>query len=92
VRALRQDFRERAAGWAVEKLKFLDESGVTLGMTPRYGWAPVGTRVPEGVPTHYRDATPWSMVACIGLHGVHAPWLRNTWAYPCSDWHGMKHT
>lgn len=50
VKGLRQDYRERAADWLSQHLKFLDESGVYLGMTPRYGWAPAGERVHEAVP------------------------------------------
>ncbi len=70
---LRRDFRERAAGWAAARLKFLDESGLYLGMTPTYGWAPAGQRVVDSVPTNY--GTAWTTVACIGLDGVQAPWL-----------------
>jgi transposase len=73
VKGLRADFRERAATWAAEKLKFLDESGVYLGMTRRYGWAPAGERVVDTVPTNY--GTPWTMVATLGVGGVQAPWL-----------------
>ena len=50
MKGLRQDYRKRAADWLSQHLKFLDESGVYLGMTPRYGWAPAGERVHEAVP------------------------------------------
>jgi transposase len=73
VKGLRRDFRERALTWASEKLKFLDEVGVYLGMTPCYGWAPAGKRVVDSTPTNY--GTPWTVVAAIGLSGVQAPWL-----------------
>jgi transposase len=73
VRGLRQAFRERAAGWVAARLKFLDEMGVYLGMTPSYGWAPAGVRVVDHTPTNY--GTAWTTVACIGLGGVQAPWL-----------------
>ena len=73
MKGLRQDFRERALPWAAEKLKFLDESGLYLGMTPSYGWAPAGVRVVDSVPTNY--GTAWTTVACIGRGGVQAPWL-----------------
>ncbi len=71
--ALRQDFRQRATTWLGSKLKFLDEAGVYLGMTPRYGWAPLGERVPDSVPVNYGSA--WTMVAAISPAGVQAPWL-----------------
>lgn len=73
MKGLRQDFRERAAGWLATRLKFLDEMGVYLGMTPTHGWAPAGQRVVDHVPTNY--GTAWTTVACIGLNGVQAPWL-----------------
>lgn len=73
MKGLRKDFWERAVDWLVEHLKFLDESGVYLGMTPRYGWAPAGERVHDAVPTNYGNA--WTMVAAIGMTGLHAPWL-----------------
>jgi transposase len=73
VKGLRQDFRQRAATWAATQLKFLDESGLYLGMTPTYGWAARGERVKDSVPTNY--GTAWTTVACIGLNGVQAPWL-----------------
>jgi transposase len=57
----------------MSKLWFLDESGVYLGMTRRYGWATTNKRVLDSVPTNY--GTAWTMVAMIGLRGVHAPWL-----------------
>ena len=55
---MRQDFRARAAQWACRRLKFLDESGVYLGMTRRYGWATRGRRVHDAVPVNY--GTPWT--------------------------------
>ena len=73
MKGLRQTFRAQAVTWATEQLKFLDESGLYLGMTPSYGWAPAGQRVVDRVPTNY--GTAWTTVACIGLGGVQAPWL-----------------
>lgn len=73
MKGLRQAFQARAVNWLSQHLRFLDESGVYLGMTPRYGWAPAGERVHAGVPTNY--GTAWTMVATIGMTGLHAPWL-----------------
>ena len=56
---MRADFRTRATTWVTNKLWFLDESGVYLGMTPRYGWAVTDKRVHDCVPTNY--GTPWTM-------------------------------
>ncbi len=47
---------------------FLDESGVTTEMTRRYGRAPRGERVAEGVPAgHWRTLT---LLAALTLGGV----------------------
>ncbi len=73
MRGLRRDFRGRAVTWLAGKLKFLDECGLYLGMTPAYGWAPAGRRVVDSVPTNY--GTAWTTLACLGLGGVQAPWL-----------------
>ncbi len=73
MKELRTAFWTRAQDWLGRHLKFLDESGVYLGMTPRYGWAPAGERVLDAVPTNYGSA--WTMVAAIGATGVQAPWL-----------------
>jgi transposase len=70
---MREDFRVRAVTWVMKKLWFLDESGVYLGMTPGYGWAATNRRVRDSVPTNY--GTPWTMIAMIGVRGLHAPWL-----------------
>lgn len=73
MKAMRQDFREHAAQWVCRRLKFLDESGLYLGMTRRYGWATRGQRVHDAVPVNY--GTPWTVVATISFDGVQAPWL-----------------
>ena len=70
---MRQTYRERAVNWLGGKLKFLDEAGVQLGMSRRYGRAAPGIRVPEGVPTNF--GSNWTMVASIGATGLEAPWL-----------------
>lgn len=49
---------------------FLDESGVTTEMTRRYGRAPCGERVAEGVPAgHWRTLT---LLAALTTEGVRA--------------------
>jgi transposase len=57
----------------LSRLKFLDESGVNLGMTRLYGRAAPGERVVEATPgisgAHY------TLVAALSLKGVQAPLL-----------------
>ncbi len=57
----------------LEHLKFLDESGVNLGLTRLYGRAAPGERVVEATPgisgAHY------TLVAALGLKGIQAPLL-----------------
>ena len=51
-----------------ERLKFLDESGVTTNLTRRFGRAAPGERVGEAVPKNYGPST--SVVSVIGVGGV----------------------
>ena len=59
--------------WVVAHLKFIDESGVHLGLTRLWGRAAPGERVVDAVPSHAGQH--WSLLAAIGLTGVEAPWL-----------------
>jgi transposase len=54
-------------------LKFIDESGVNLGLTRLYGRAAPGRRVVET--TLGTSGSHYTMVATLGLSGVEAPWL-----------------
>jgi DDE superfamily endonuclease len=51
-----------------ERLKFLDESGVTTTVTRRFGRAAPGERMGEAVPKNYGPST--SGVSVIGVGGV----------------------
>jgi transposase len=51
-------------------LKFIDESGVNLAMTRRYGGAPRGARVIGAVPQNYGANV--TMLAALSLQGVDA--------------------
>ena len=51
-----------------ERLKFLDESGVTTTLTRRFGRAAPGQRIGEAVPKNYGLST--SVVSVIGVGGV----------------------
>jgi transposase len=53
------------------RLKFIDESGVNLAMTRRFGRAPRGERVADAVPrNHGRTVTVMGALSCHGLDAV----------------------
>ena len=56
-----------------ERLKFIDESGVTTVLTRLFGRAAPGERVRESVPKNYGQST--SVVSLIGIGGVEATML-----------------
>lgn len=56
-----------------ERLKFIDESGVTTVLTRLFGRAAPGERVREAVPKNYGQST--SIVSLIGIGGVEATML-----------------
>jgi len=70
---MRTEFRQKATDFIVNKLKFIDESGVNLGFTRPYGRAKPGQRVIEDVPSH--SGTHMTLIAAIGLTGISAPWV-----------------
>ena len=45
VQKKRRSFRRRVKRIDVERLVFVDETGITTAMTPAYGWAPRGERL-----------------------------------------------
>jgi transposase len=59
----------------VERLKFMDESGVNLAMTRSYGRAPKGERVVDAVPQNYGENV--ALLATLGLQGISAPMTVN---------------
>jgi transposase len=76
VKRLRATFTVRVTEELADllrRLKFLDESGVNLGMTRLYGRATPGERVVEATPgisgPHY------TVIATLGMQGVQAPLL-----------------
>jgi transposase len=70
VQQARVDYQERIAPLALERLKFIDESGVNLAMTRRYGRAPRGERVVGAVPQNYGANV--TMLAALSWQGVEA--------------------
>jgi len=55
----------------INKIKFLDESSINLGMTRLYGYSLKGERIEECVPDVRFERT--SIIAAIGLEGIIAP-------------------
>ena len=76
VRQARHDYQSRISQVPFERLTFVDESGVNpesssgqvLAMTRRYGRAPRGQRVPDGVP-----GAPGVNVTLIGALSLSGP-------------------
>jgi transposase len=78
VKALRQAFRTRITdelSHLLKHLKFIDESGLNLGMTRRFGRAKPGVRVYEPTPDY--SGPHYTVIAAISLKGVLAPWVLN---------------
>ena len=73
VRQLRAPYQEQACQWVLERLKFIDESGVNLALTRSHGRAAPGERVVEAVPQNYGSNV--TLLAALSLNGVSAPWI-----------------
>lgn len=71
-RAFAQRITEELAQ-VLDRLKFLDESGVNLGLTRLYGRAAPGERVVEATPG--TSGPHYTLVAALGRRGVQAPLL-----------------
>jgi transposase len=71
VKGLRSEYAQRRLGFALQQLKFVDETGINLAMTRRYGRAAPGVRVVESVPHNYGENV--SLLAAMGVTGVSAP-------------------
>jgi transposase len=69
---LRAEYKEIATDFLLNKVKFIDESGIHLGMTRLYGRAEAGLRIVESVPLRSPN---WTIVAALGVDGVSAPWI-----------------
>jgi transposase len=58
---------------AARRLRFVDESGATITLARRYGWAPRNERCSGAVPRNYgRNLT---LIASFSLDGIEAPML-----------------
>jgi len=70
VEQARAHYRELIASLEVSRLKFVDESGVNLALTRRYGRAPKGLRVAGAVPQNYGQHV--TLLGAMSLAGVGA--------------------
>ena len=70
VQQARTNYREMIGSLEVSRLKFVDESGVNLAMTRRYGRAPKGVRVVGAVPQNYGQHV--TILGALSLAGVGA--------------------
>jgi transposase len=73
---LRQGFRrQQRQHWhrRRRRLKFIDESGVHLGLTRLCGRAAPGERVVEATPGE--SGPHYTVVAALSLDGIEAPWV-----------------
>ncbi len=66
----REEYREAAGGFDLERLKFVDESGVNLALTRLFGRAPKGARVADAVPQNYGANV--TLLGALSLAGVEA--------------------
>ena len=57
----------------LKHLKFIDESGVNVGLTRLFGRASAGQRVVEATPGH--SGTHYTLLAALSWQGVQAAWL-----------------
>lgn len=71
--------RKRAWYWRKLKalchrrLRFIDETGINIALTRRYGRAPRGERVSEAVPKNYREQR--SVISSMSVDGVAAVFI-----------------
>jgi transposase len=70
IQQARQDYRQQLTVLDLQRLKFVDESGVNLAMTRLYGRAPAGERVVGSVPQNYGPNV--TVLGALGLQGLHA--------------------
>jgi transposase len=70
VQQARAAYQEEIAGLDPQRFRFIDESGVNLAMTRRYGRAPKGERVIGAVPQN--DGANVTMLVALGSQGIEA--------------------
>lgn len=75
MKQLRADFQERSLTFVLARLKFIDETGMTLALTRLYGRAAPGVRVVDTVPRNYGENI--SLLAALSIQGLSAPMTVN---------------
>jgi transposase len=71
VRLARRRYRRQIRRFPIKKLRFIDESGLHIAMTRRYGRAVRGQRVHDAVPKNTgRNLTILGALSCRGLDAV----------------------
>ncbi|RJG07081.1 IS630 family transposase [Noviherbaspirillum cavernae] len=71
VRLARRRYRKQIASCPVKRLKFIDESGLNIAMTRRYGRAMHGQRVHDAVPGNFgRNVSIPGSLSCHGMEAV----------------------
>jgi transposase len=73
VRQLRREYLDRVVSFVLARGKFIDETGLHLGLTRLFGRAAPGQRVGEAVPSY--GGTHRTLLAALGVSGVSAPWV-----------------
>jgi transposase len=71
VRRLRAEFQARSRSFVLDRLRFLDETGMHLALTRLSGRAAPGGRVVDTVPQDYGENL--SLLAALSLQGLRAP-------------------
>lgn len=67
----RRQYCRQIAQYPVKRLKFLDESGLNIAMTRRYGRAMRGQRVHDAAPKNFgRNISILGSLSCYGLDAV----------------------
>jgi transposase len=71
VQAERSRYRARSATLDLQRVKFIDESGINLALTRLYGRAPRGERALGSAPQHYgANVTMLGALSCTGMEAV----------------------
>ena len=71
VQHARGTYQHELSTLAVRRCKCVDESGINLALTRRYGRAPRGERVGGRVPQNYGANV--TLIGALGLSGLEAP-------------------
>ena len=70
VQHAREDYQALIQPFDLQRFTCVDESGVNLAMTRRFGRAPRGERVIGAVPQNY--GANLTLIAALSLHGIEA--------------------